>query len=157
MSWFAQLPLNPAVSGASCSAVASWSWWPGWKLTQHEAEQGGPSPLYRHMVPALAHIPASSAWARCIRHPTPHAATCPRQGDVEKKVLMSLPTINLSAWGVLKPEPLPPPPALTHVNKRFLKPIKGSSSPSSPGPGPRVLGKALHKCVFCIFRLLAGE
>lgn len=72
----------------------------------------------------------------------------PSQGDVEEKVLMSLPTVNLSAWGVLKPEPLSPPPALTHINKRFLNANKKAAAPAHQVRGPGSLGRHFTNVFF---------
>lgn len=68
--------------------------------------------------------------------------------DVEEKVLMSLPTINLSAWGVLKPELVSPPPALTHVNKRFLNANKKAAAPAHQVRGPGSLGRHFTNVFF---------
>lgn len=97
-------------------------------------------------------IPASSS---CAQHPPLKAALprggsapFPKQGDMEEKALMSLPTINLPAWGVLKSEPLPPPPALTHVNKRFLNANKKAAAPAHQVRGPGSLGRHFTNVFF---------
>lgn len=106
---------------------------------------GGPSPPHRPMALLIAPIPASSSGLTFIAK---SFATWPSWGDVEEKVLMSLPTINLSAWGVLKPEPLSPPPALTHVNKRFLNANKKAAAPAHQVRGPGSLGRHFTNVFF---------
>lgn len=104
------------------------------------------------MASFVVSIPLSSSWAQ---HPPLKAALpggssapFPKQGDTGEKVLMSLPTINLPAWGVLKSEPLPPPPALTHVNKRFLNANKKAAAPAHRVRGPGSLGRHFTNVFF---------
>lgn len=63
---------------------------------------------------------------------------------------MSLPTVNLSAWGVPKHELLSPPPAPTHINKRFLNPNK-RQQPSLLGSG-RCPGEGTSQMCFLHFQ-----
>lgn len=51
-SWFPKLSLNPVVSGASCSALAPWSWWQGW---QRAADGPAWSRAGRSFSPVQAH------------------------------------------------------------------------------------------------------
>lgn len=153
-SWIPQLSLDAVVSGASCSAVTPWSSWQSWMRAADipDVEQSR-EVLFSSLQTWIAHISASPSWAQrvhppglCLQHTLCHMPQ--PWADVEEKVLMSLPTINLSAWGVLKPEPVSPPPALTHVNKRFLNANKKAAAPAHQVRGPGSLGRHFTNVFF---------
>lgn len=124
---------------------APWSWWRGWRRA---AEQGGPCPCCQCSWCASLQAPPGLGPPGTPAPCRARSAPCPGQGDTEEKVLMSLPTINLSAWGVLKSEPLSPPPALTHVNKRFLNANKKAAAPAHQVRGPGSLGRHFTNVFF---------